>query len=248
SGIKGFFAKLVLHYIRIWDTLTANRVDHFVSNSNYIARRIKRTYNRNATTIYPPVDVEKFQLMQEKEDYYITASRLVPYKRIDLIVNAFSQMPDKKLLVIGEGPDLEKIRARAGANVQVLGYQSVSKLKDYLQRAKAFVFAADEDFGIAPVEAQACGTPVIAFAKGGILETVVDGVTGILYPHQSEQSLKEAVLKFEAIQSQFDPHIIRQHAERFSTANFKNRIRAFVLAKYEEFYQIRDTGKKVISV
>lgn len=166
-GIKGLFAKWILHKIRLWDTRTANGVDFFIANSKFISRRIKKVYGREADVIYPPVDVERFKLKREKQDFYLTASRLVPYKRIDLIVEAFSKMPEKRLVVIGDGPEMSKIRKIAGANIEILGFQPNDVMEEYMMDAKAFVFAAEEDFGITPVEAQACGTPVIAFGKRG---------------------------------------------------------------------------------
>ncbi len=166
-GLKGWMAKALLHYIRLWDTRTANGVDGFIAISGYIARRIRKAYRRESTVLYPPVDVADFPLRREKEDFYVTASRMVPYKKVDLIVEAFSSMPDKRLVVIGDGPDLAKVRAKAGPNVELLGFASADVLRDHLQRARAFVFAAEEDFGIAPLEAQACGTPVIACGRCG---------------------------------------------------------------------------------
>ena len=236
KGFKGFIAKMVLHYIRIWDASTVNRVDHFIANSAYIAKRIKKVYNREATVIYPPVDVDSFQCQVVKEDYYLTASRMVPYKRIDLIVETFSQMPEKRLVVIGEGPDFKKIKAKAGKNVELLGYQSFEVLKDHMQRAKAFVFAAEEDFGITPVEAQACGTPVIAYGKGGSLETVTPE-TGIFFRSQTCESLQQAVQDFEASIHTFDSSAIRANAERFSKQNFLHNMKTFVENKYNEFLQ-----------
>jgi len=172
KGLKGKLARWMLHNIRMWDYRTANGVDHFIANSHFIARRIKKVYGRDADVIYPPVDVDRFKLHKKKDDFYFTASRMVPYKRIDLIVEAFSRMPEKKLVVIGDGSEMAKIKSKATANVEILGYQPNEVMEDYMRRAKAFVFAAEEDFGITPVEAQACGTPVIAFGKGGALESI----------------------------------------------------------------------------
>jgi glycosyltransferase involved in cell wall biosynthesis len=228
KGLKGFIAKSMLHYIRMWDYTTANRPDAFVANSAYIARRIKKVYNREAAVIYPPVDVESFSLVAAKEDFYLTASRLVPYKKVDLIVETFAKQPDKKLIVIGDGPDFNKIKAKATNNIVLMGYQSFEVLKNYMQRAKAFVFAAEEDFGIIPVEAQACGTPVIAFGKGGACETVVHGSTGVLYQEQSIASLTEAIGLFERNAADFDPLLIRKNAERFSAGTFKEKVKDFV--------------------
>ena len=234
-GLKGFIVKYFLHKLRIWDVVSANRVDYFISNSNYIARRIAHTYRRDATTIYPPVGVEDFPLQTEKEDYYFTCSRLVPYKKIDLIVTAFQDLPDKKLVVIGDGPEMDKIKKLAGANVQILGYQSFEVLKDYMCKARAFVFAAEEDFGIVPLEAQACGTPVIAYGKGGALETVLEGITGMFFREQSRESLVAALNAFEQRATNFDPVQIRKHAEQFGVSQFQNEIRKFVNQAYKTF-------------
>lgn len=230
----GWLPRIFLHKIRMWDVCTQFGVDEFLANSQFIARRIRRVYGRNATVIYPPVDVDAFSLVEAKEDFYLTASRMVPYKRMDLIVEAFASMPDKQLMVIGDGPDLEKIRAKATPNIRLMGYQPFSVLRDHMQRAKAFVFAAEEDFGITPVEAQACGTPVIAFGKGGTLETVrsLDAVgvepTGVFFNQQSVASIVDAVQRFESNQAQFVPATIRQHAEQFSVAQFRERYTNFV--------------------
>lgn len=225
-GLKGALARGVLHYIRNWDYRTANGVDSFIANSEFIARRIWKVYRREASVIYPPVDVATYSLFEDKEDYYLTASRMVPYKKIDLIVDAFNEMADKRLIVIGDGPDFNKIRSRAGKNISLLGYQSPESMKYYMQRARAFVFAAEEDFGIAPVEAQACGTPVIAYGKGGALETVkglgiADQPTGLFFNDQSKESLISAIMTFEQAGNIFSPHVCRQNAMRFSPESFR---------------------------
>jgi glycosyltransferase involved in cell wall biosynthesis len=234
-GLKGWIAKMVLHYIRLWDFTTANRVDHYVANSAFIARRIKKIYNREATVIYPPVDVDKFEVREQKEDFYLTISRMVPYKKMNLIVEAFSQMPDKRLVVIGDGPDFTKIKSLATPNVELLGYQPFEILKDYLQRAKAFIFAAEEDFGITMVEAQACGTPVIALGKGGALETVIPNQTGLLFPYQTISSLTDAIHHFEKVAHIFDPFVIRNNADRFHRQRFVREFKEFVEGKIKEF-------------
>jgi glycosyltransferase involved in cell wall biosynthesis len=230
SGIKGLFAKLILHYIRNWDISSLNRVDHFIANSDYVAKRIKKIYNRDSTVIYPPVDIEKFKLSLNKDSFYLTASRMVPYKRIDLIVEAFSQMPDKRLVVIGDGPDFNKIKAKSGENVELLGFQPSTTLIKYMQNAKAFVFAADEDFGITPVEAQACGTPVIALGKGGALETVIDNKTGVFFKHANVTSIVQAVNYFES--TSFDHKLIRENAERFNKTRFEKELKEFIEKAY----------------
>lgn len=245
TGVKGWLAKWFLHKIRIWDYRTAHGVDHFIANSQYIARRIKKVYGREASVIYPPVDVGNFEVNNEKQDYYFTASRMVPYKRIDLIVEAFSQMPDKKLIVIGDGPEMKKIQSKVKDNITLLGYQPFSVLKEHMQNAKAFVFAAEEDFGIIPVEAQACGTPVIAFGKGGALETVrpvgIENPTGIFFKQQTVTSLQDAIDEFEKTQSLFTPNACRENAERFSRARFDQEFRNFVEEKWSLF-----TTEKII--
>lgn len=223
KGLKSVFARFILHYMRLWDSRTSNGVDHFIANSHFIARRIRKVYGRHAEVIYPPVNLKDFTPVATKEDFYVTASRFVPYKKIPMIVEAFSAMPDKRLVVIGEGPEDKAARKVAGPNVTFLGYQPRSVLVDHMQRAKAFVFAAEEDFGIVPVEAQACGTPVIAFGKGGVLETVQDGVTGVLFPEQTVQSLREAVRRFESLAPGFSADTIRAHAEQFDESIFQRK-------------------------
>jgi glycosyltransferase involved in cell wall biosynthesis len=227
-GLKGWLAKYMLHRLRLWDSRTANGVDAFIAISHFIARRIHKVYRRSSTVIYPPVAVDDFTLCSDKENFYLTASRMVPYKKIDMIVEAFSAMPTKQLVVIGDGPDMEKIANKAAGcdNIKLLGFQSFSVLKDHMQRAKAFVFAAEEDFGIAPLEAQACGTPVIAFGKGGALETIVDGVSGVFFNEQTPQSLIEAVTRFE--QASFSAAACRDNALRFSIERFKQNLTQFV--------------------
>ncbi|WP_454877793.1 glycosyltransferase family 4 protein [Serratia inhibens] len=239
KGLKGMLAKWLLHKIRMWDYRTANGVDHFIANSQFIARRIKKVYGRHADVIYPPVDVERFELCEKKDDFYFTASRMVPYKRIDLIVEAFSAMPDKKLIVIGDGSEMKKIKSKAAPNVEILGYQENDILQDHMRRAKAFVFAAEEDFGITAVEAQACGTPVIAFGKGGALETVrpygCDKPTGLFFKQQTVASVVEAVELFESISDQFIPQDCRTHALKFSAERFRAELSQYVNDKWIDF-------------
>ena len=233
-GLKGMLAKYFLHKIRIWDASIVNRVDYYIANSRYIARRIKKTYGKPSDVIYPPVDVDKFTLREAKEEFYLTASRMVPYKKIDLIVEAFSQT-DKKLLVIGDGPDMAKIKSKAGKNVELLGFAGDETMADLMGRAKAFVFAAEEDFGITPVEAQACGTPVICFGRGGARETVLDGESGLYFMEQNTKELLAAVAKFEQNYDKFEPTKIRENSLKFSRARFEAEIKSYVEKKYEEF-------------
>ena len=234
-GIKGALARLLLHYMRIWDVRTANGVDVFIAISKYIARRIRKAYRRDAYVVYPPVAVEEFPLQESKEDFYLTASRMVPYKRIDLIVEAFSQMPEKRLVVIGDGPDLDKVRAKAGPNVKLLGHQPFEVLKDYMRRAKAFVFAAEEDFGIVVVEAQAAGTPVLAYGKGGATEIVIQGETGLFFKEQTVEAVVRVVREFESGKYYFEPERIRENAERFSKARFQRKFSELVEREWAKF-------------
>jgi glycosyltransferase involved in cell wall biosynthesis len=238
-GFKGALARTTLHYLRTWDTRTANGVDCFAANSSFIARRIRKVYRREAKVIYPPVNVAAFPLREDKEEFYLTASRMTPYKRMELIARAFADMPDKHLVVIGDGPDFDKVKRIAGPNVRLLGYQPSEVLRDYLQRAKAFVFAAEEDFGIVPVEAQACGTPVIAYGKGGALETVrgleADVPTGVFFLEQSTAAIREAVGKLEANYGRFDPRALHEQAQRFSPGRFRREFADFVNAAWQAF-------------
>jgi glycosyltransferase involved in cell wall biosynthesis len=225
TGVKSIAARMLLHYIRNWDSRSANGVDHLIANSAFVGRRIGKVYRRNSTVMHPPVAVDKFKLMERKEDFYVTASRMVPYKRIDLIVKAFAQTPERQLVVIGDGPEMNKIAALASPNVHILGYQQFDVLHDHLQRAKAFVFAAEEDFGISVVEAQACGTPVIAYGRGGALESVrLPGnthPTGLFFDEQSVESLHDALTRFEDSPEQFTAADCRMNAEKFSAPRFR---------------------------
>lgn len=233
-GLKGILAKYFLHKIRLWDVSTANRVDYYIANSHYIARRIKKAYGKSSDVIYPPVDIDKFALRDSKSDFYLTASRMVPYKKIDLIVEAFSQT-DKKLLVIGDGPDMGKIKSKASKNIELLGFADDKTMADLMGQAKAFVFAAEEDFGITPVEAQACGTPVICFGRGGTLETVREGISGLYFMEQNIRELLAAVDKFEQSYDKFEPIKIRENSLKFSRTRFESEIKSYVEKKYEEF-------------
>ncbi|TFI50929.1 glycosyltransferase family 4 protein [Mastigocladus laminosus UU774] len=233
KGVPGWITRYLLHNLRIWDVLSANRVDYFVANSQHTARRIWRCYRREATVIYPPVNIENFAFSPDKEDFYLTVSRLVSYKQVSLIVRAFNQM-QKKLIVIGTGPEMKKIRQIANSNIQILGWQPDEVVKKYMAYAKGFVYAACEDFGIALVEAQACGTPVIAYDAGGAKETVRDirtwgdQGTGILFEEQKEASIIRATQTLEASYSKFNPEYVRLHAEQFKTQNFVQRYLEFL--------------------
>jgi glycosyltransferase involved in cell wall biosynthesis len=232
SSLKSVFVRMLLHYIRGWDARSANGVDYLIANSRYSARRIQQAYQRDSTVIYPPVDLSGLSVGTRKQDFYVTASSMVPHKRVDLIVKAFSQMPERRLVVIGDGPDMARIKAAAGPNVEILGYRPFDVLHDHLQRARAFVFAAEEDFDISIVEAQACGTPVVAFGKGGALESVIglpdERPTGVFFREQTIESLMSAVDTFERNSGRFNSTFCRENAERFAAANFKAALRTFV--------------------
>lgn len=234
-GVRGFMARVLMHYMRRYDSTSASRVDVYVANSQYVARRIWKTYRRRAHVVYPPVDVDAFALQTDKENYYLTMARLVPYKRVDLIVEAFAAMPDKELIVIGSGPEFDRLKEQAGPNVTLLGYQPDEAVEYYMQHARAFVYAAEEDFGIAPVEAQACGTPVIAYGRGGVLETVVPGTTGLLYADQTADHIADAVARFESQQARFEPAQIRAHAEAFGPERFCNTFSTLIDTAYDAF-------------
>jgi glycosyltransferase involved in cell wall biosynthesis len=232
TGLKGWIAKMILHRMRLWDQHASHRVDHFMAISSFISKRIHKTYRREAKVIYPPVDIERFKLCEKKEEFYLTAQRMVPYKKIDLIVEAFNQLPHKHLIVIGDGPDFKKIKKIAKKNITLLGHQPRGVLMDYMQLAKAFVFAAKEDFGIAPLEAQACGTPVIGLKKGALLETVRgldhECPTGAFFEEQTVHSVHHAIEQFEKNQSRISPVNCRENALRFSPERFRLEFKAFV--------------------
>jgi glycosyltransferase involved in cell wall biosynthesis len=232
KGFFGWIAKYLLHKMRIWDLRTSNGVDDFIAISRFIEQRIWKVYRRESTIIYPPVDVDKFQIGNgEKSDFYLVVSRIVPYKKVALIAEAFAQMPDKKLVIIGDGPDFEKLASLDCKNIELLGYQPYDVALSYMQRARAFIFAAKEDFGIAPVEAQACGTPVIAYAQGGVLETVIEGETGVFFCEQTKESICDAVRYFEQNEQKFDPQKIRKHSEKFSNDRFYGELKDFFSSK-----------------
>ncbi|MDJ0571034.1 MAG: glycosyltransferase [Pleurocapsa sp. MO_192.B19] len=240
QGIQGIIARYILHRLRQWDVISANRVDYFIANSQHTAKRIWRCYRRHAKVIYPPVNLEKFDFQPEKEDFYLTISRLVSYKQIYLIVEVFNQLK-KPLVVIGEGSQLDEIRQLAESHVQILGWQPHNVVKEYITRAKAFVYAACEDFGIALVEAQACGTPVIAYRKGGASETVKDireypqDGTGLFFDVQQPEALIEAVKTFEKLQTKIEPENCRLQATQFSPTIFKQSYLKFIEDCYREW-------------
>jgi glycosyltransferase involved in cell wall biosynthesis len=233
-GLKALYIRWLFNRLRLWDYASAQHVDHFIANSRYIARRVKKAYGRAASVIHPPVDVTEFTIGREKEDFFLLAGRFVPYKRADLVVRAFRDQPGRRLVVVGEGPEDARVRAAAqGArNIEFRGAVPKAELVHLMQRARAAIFAAEEDFGIAMVEAQACGTPVIAFGKGGardIIATEEDAVpTGVLFDQQSVSAIAAALARFDSLAPDITPDICRANALRFSEERFRERIRAFV--------------------
>jgi glycosyltransferase involved in cell wall biosynthesis len=221
TGIRGFLTQYFLHRLRNWDILSLPRVGHFVANSGYIGRRIRHVYGREARVLYPPVDTERFTLNEKKGDFYLAASRLVPYKKMDIILEAFNRMPGRKLVLIGSGPDTRNLKTRAGSNIRFLTEADAATFTTLMQEARAFVFAAEEDFGITMAEALACGTPVIAFGRGGATEIVEDGKSGVLFPVQDASALCLAVERFEAEGLDWDAAALARSAQRFSRNQFR---------------------------
>ncbi|MDJ0676449.1 MAG: glycosyltransferase [Calothrix sp. MO_167.B42] len=245
NGVMGWATRYLLHRLRQWDVISANRVDYFIANSQHTARRIWRCYRRESTVIYPPINTEILPFSAEKENFYLTVSRLVSYKQVSLIVQAFNQM-QKPLVIIGTGPEMTKIRQIAKPNIQLLGWQPDRVVQKYMSSAKGFVYAACEDFGMALVEAQACGTPVIAYGAGGALETVRDvrwtqpnTATGIFFQEQTAAALIEAIEFFEACQGKLDPEYARSHAGQFDTKVFAQRYQEFVHYNSQEKHSVK---------
>lgn len=228
---KKFIVQKTLQYIKKWDIKSLDRVDFFLANSKFVQNRIKKTYKKEAKVIYPPVNTKKFVLNEKKEDFYLTACRLVPYKKTKLIVEAFNEMPDKKLVVIGSGEEYEAIKKIAKNNIKLLGYQEFEDMIKYMQKAKAFLYAAVEDFGIVPIEAMSCGTPVIALDDGGTAETVINNVTGVHFKKQRKEDIIKAVDSFES--KNFDYKAISDEAQKYSEDRFQNEFKDFVNSKIQ---------------
>jgi glycosyltransferase involved in cell wall biosynthesis len=243
--VRPFFA-VGASYLREWDFNSAQRVDAFVANSNYVAQRIHTYYRRKSTTIYPPVDISKGYVEPRRENYYLSIGRLVHGKRTELLIEACNQLK-KKLVIAGTGPEERRLKALAGPTVEVLGRVDDATLTSLYARAKAFLFAAEDDFGIAPVEAQAFGIPIIAYGRGGALETVIGddsgrSPTGTFFYEQTAESLSQAILHFEANEGAFEPQHIRKHSEFFSTEVFRRRMADFVQECYSSELKKREGG------
>lgn len=232
--IKRSAIALLMNYIRMWDRLSADRVDYFIANSNYVARRIEKHYRRDSVTIYPPVNTEFYVPNNKTKEYFLVVSRLVPYKRVDLVVETFNKL-GLPLVIVGHGSEYKKLVSIAKPNIQFKGRLSDEEVKEYYASCKALIFPGEEDFGITPLEAMASGRPVIAFRGGGAMETVVDGKTGIFFTEQSVAAITDAVERFLSAEKGFDPTIIREHAVKFNEAEFKEALFSFIWAKYESF-------------
>lgn len=231
-----WYTQHVFHQLRMWDMISSVRPDYLIANSHFIKQRIKKIYRRDSEVIYPPVRLSE-KIYTDKENYFVTASRHVPYKNIPLIAAAFTKMKDKKLVILGDGPDAKKVKhiIKDSPNIQYLGYQNRNVLMDTIGKAKAFIFAAEEDFGIMPVEAQGLGTPVIAYGVGGACETIVDHKTGLFFMEQNESSIIDAVSKFETIEDQFDSSVIATHSQKFSHIRFQDQMKNFIERSYQHF-------------
>ncbi|MBI3952473.1 MAG: glycosyltransferase [Candidatus Doudnabacteria bacterium] len=227
-----WLARPVLKVLKKWDYFAAQGPDFFVCNSENVKNRIKKYYKRDAEVIWPPVDTELFHPEGKKENYFFVASRLEPYKKIELVVSAFNEL-GLPLKVAGSGTNSEKLRAMARSNIEFLGRVSDEELRKRYSEAQAFIFPAEEDAGIMMLEAQACGTPVITYRAGGAVEIVKEGVTGKFFETQSSESIKQAIQSFDT--AKFDPNIIRQHAQNFDKKIFQKKIKEFVEGKYQDF-------------
>jgi glycosyltransferase involved in cell wall biosynthesis len=233
-GLKSGFTRLILHYLRLWDLAAAHRVDCFLANSHFVARRIWKTYRRPATVIYPPVAIDRFRWDQPRENFYLTVSRCVPYKRVDLSVEAFNRL-GLPLVVIGDGPAMDELQCLARPNITFLRNPPDAVVSEYMERCRGFIFPAEEDFGITVVEAQAAGAPVIAYGQGGCAETVQPEKTGLLFQRQTVEHLVDAVQAFESRCHQFPAEVIRRQAETFSEQRFRQELSAYVTHKWQQF-------------
>jgi glycosyltransferase involved in cell wall biosynthesis len=232
---------LTSHYVRNWDYSAAQRVDYFIANSNYVAGRIWKYYRRDSTIIHPPINTSHSFLANKHEDYYLAVGRLVPYKRTDILIDACSKL-GRKLVIVGDGPEMKRLKKQAGKNIEFLGEVDESQLRKIYAQCRALLFAADEDFGMVPLEAQSYGRPVIAFGKGGSLETVVgvyapirrqkveegSAITGVFFAEQTADALAKAILSFESSEDIFVPQDIQLHARKFDTSIFVDRLRGYV--------------------
>jgi glycosyltransferase involved in cell wall biosynthesis len=247
-GFRKFFIPALTNYLRIWDVTSSERVDSFIAISNHVQRRIKKYYGRESAVIYPPVDCNFFQPPKEADregDYFLMVTAMAPYKRIDIAIEAFNRL-GRRLLIIGDGPGMRSLKKVAKTNIEFLGWLSDEKVKGYYQGCRAFIFPGEEDFGMTPVEAQACGKPVIAYGRGGVLESVVpfprEKVTGVFFHEPTAESLLQAIDLFEKNRDRFNPQEIRKNALPFDQKDFREKIRSFMEEKYQAFHASLDSG------
>lgn len=233
GSLRHWIKALGLHYLRLWDYSASSRVDYFVANSMTVRSRIRKYYRRDAPVIYPPCDIDFFTTESKIDDFYLFVGRLVSYKRADVAIKAFSQN-GRRLIVVGEGPEENRLKSMATKNVELLGRISDDQLAQLYASCKALVFPGEEDFGLVPVEAQACGRPVIAFRRGGALESVIEGETGLFFNHQTPEALNVAVAEFERDMSRFHPEAARRNAERFSKERFQTEMTVFIQSRLED--------------
>jgi len=238
--LKKSFIRYYFNYLRVWDLASSFRVDYFISNSENVKKRVQKYYRRDSEVIYPPVNLDRFTCCEKKKDYYLAVSQLVSYKRIDIAVDAFNRL-DRELVIIGDGPERKRLEKKAGSNIKFIGWQDDTVLEKYYSEAKAFIFPGEEDFGITPVEAQASGTPVIGYGRGGLLETVDEGNTGLFFDKQDADSLMDAVKRFEKGDHSITSENTRENSRRFDVSIFEKKIKSFIMEKYNKY--CREYGK-----
>lgn len=241
KGKTGIVTRAAMSFIapilRKWDVATNNRVHHYIANSYNVARRIKEYYNRDADVIHPPVDTSLFQISKRSENYFLIVSALVPYKKVDIAIEAFNKL-GKKLLIVGTGPESEKLKSLSKSNIEFLGWKSDEELAEIYSGCRALIFPGVEDFGIVPLEAMACGKPVIAFGKGGALETVIgegENKTGIFFYEQTPEALIEVIKSFDEVR--FNPYTIREHAFKFDRTIFKEKLNNYIMKKIKLHFE-----------
>lgn len=227
GAVKRFFANRMIHHIRQWDLLAADRVDHYIANSNHVRKRIKKYYRKDSEIMYPPVDTRRFKPQKEHGNYFLIVSTLSPYKKIDLAVQLFNKI-GKELVIIGSGSHYEYLKNIAASNVHLMGFKDDETVKKYMENCRALIFPGEEDFGITPVEAMACGKPVLAYGKGGSLETILPGVTGELFYESTVESMEDGLGRLIINEPAYDPEKIHRHAVRFSKQKFTDNFKAFI--------------------
>ena len=232
NAIVKYVLPKLIHKLRLWDKASADRVDHFIANSNTVQKRIQKFYRKNSSILYPPVDTHNFFVSENTDDYFVSGGRLVPYKRFDLLVQVFNRL-GWPLKIFGSGPELEKLQSMARPNITFLGRVSDKEKAQLYSKAKAFLHPQLEDLGITPIEAMASGCPVIAFNKGGVTETVIPGKTGVFFSEQTWESLLETLLQFNA--EEWNREYIHNYAQKFGVHHFKTRMQRFIEEKHEDF-------------